>query len=69
MAAVVVAVVMFDLVGNTDFDGIETMTAGRQRRVEVGELGCMLVGSKLAGVAWERKRVYHRLVEGMMRLL
>ena len=37
--------------------------------MEVGEVGCMMVGSKLAGVWWERKRVYHRLVEDRTWLL
>lgn len=63
MVEAVVAVVTFDLAGNIDVDGIARMSAGRQRLGEVGEVGYMLVGLKLAGVSWEHKRVNHRMVE------
>lgn len=68
MTVVVGVVAVFDLVESIDVDGIETMSVGRPRLVEVGEVGYIMVGSKLAGVWSERKRVSHRLVEGRTRL-
>lgn len=62
-AVVAVVVVIFDLVEHTD-GGIETRSAGRQRPVEAGEAGCMLVGETLAGVNSKHKRVCHQPVEG-----
>lgn len=40
---------MFDPAEDTGVGGIERMS-DKQRRVEVGEAGCMLVGWKSAGV-------------------
>lgn len=66
MAAVAVA--MFDLVENIGVGGIETMSAGRPRPVEVGEAGCMMKALKLAEVYWKRKQMCHRLVGGRRRM-
>lgn len=43
-------VVMFDPAEGTGVGGTERMSAGKQRLVEVGEAGCMLVGWKFAVV-------------------
>lgn len=63
MGAVVVA--NFELAENTRVGGIEMMSAGRQRPVEVGEAGCMWT---LAGVGSKRKRVYRRPGEDRRRM-
>lgn len=64
-----VVVVMFDSVEDTGVDGSETLSAGRQRMVEVGEAGCMLLGLKLARVEWMHKQVCRRLVADRKRML
>lgn len=68
-AAAVVVLVLFVRVENIGVGGIGTMSAGKQRLVGVGEAGCMLLGSELAGGWSKRKRVSHRLVGGKRRML
>lgn len=65
VAAGAAVVAKSDLVENTDVGGIEMMSAGRQRPVEVEEAGCMWT---LAGVGSKRKRVCHRVEEGRRRM-
>ena len=67
VAAVAGAVVTFDLAVDIDVDDIETMS-GRQRLVEVGEVGCMMAASILVGVNSEHTQVYLRPVEDMRRM-
>ena len=70
MAAVAAAaaVAMFDCAGDTGVGDIETMSADNQRPVEVGEAGCMLAGSKFAGVSWKHRRVCRQLVGDRKRM-
>ena len=69
VVAAAAVVVIFDPVENIGVGDIETMSAGRQRLVEVEEAGCMLMALELAGVCWKYKWVCHRLVGGMRRML